>query len=118
MKKLAILFFLAACGGGGDDGAAPDAEVNNDVISVSCAGANIAMTITTSGFAYDPQPASVNVDDIVEFHPTAGHDVNDDATPPEFHVDFAGDACFQFHTAGTYGFHCSQHLFEGTLTVQ
>lgn len=117
MKSIVLTMVLgaAACGGGGD--ASPDAAPNDDVSAVTCPGTPAAI-FTTSGFAYSPTSASVNVDDIVEFHPMTGHDVNDDAAPPRFHVDFAGDKCFQFHTAGTYMFHCSAHLFEGTLTVQ
>jgi plastocyanin len=119
MRKLAFLVFLAACGGGGDDdGAAPDATVNNDVVSVDCSTVTPAATISTSGFAYDPVDSQVNADDVVEFAPMIGHDVNDEAAPPEFHVDFGATACFRFHTPGTYHFKCSAHLFEGSLTVQ
>jgi plastocyanin len=113
-----FLLAAAACGGGGtgDDDAA-DIDANppaGDVVEVSCNGATIAQTITTAGLAYSPETATIAVGEIVRFSPTTGHDVNN----ADFHVDFAGDACFRFDVAETYTFDCSVHGFTGTLTVE
>jgi plastocyanin len=123
MRNSAICVLLlgaalaGGCGGGGDDdGATIDATANTDVVEVDCAGATIAATITTMGFAYLPATQTVSVGDIVEFAPLTGHDVND--ANGAFHVGFGGDACFRFDAADTYTFHCSAHDFTGTLTVE
>jgi plastocyanin len=112
----ALLLALAACGGGGDDASTPDASSGADVQEVSCTGATIAVTFTTSGFAYSPASDTISVGEIVRFSPEASHDVvsNDSL----FSVGLGGDGCFQFNTAGTYVFHCTPHGFTGTLTVE
>lgn len=126
-KTLPALFLvLAACGGGddgggGDDTQDPDASGGGDVESVSCDGATIAQTFTTSGFAYSPTEATVAVGSIVQFMPGSGHDVasgNPGSPDGLFSVGFAGNGCFQFNAAGTYRFHCTPHQFAGTLTVE
>src|SRR5262245_22117660 len=88
-----LLTAAAACGGGGgDDGATPDSGPP-DVVSVECAGATIAATVTTGVRTYNPPATTINAGEVVEFDPDTGHDVS---TTQGFHVDFAGDACFRF----------------------
>ena len=114
---LPALLLVAACGGGGsgDDGSDVDAAASS-VTEVSCAGADIAATVTTTLSAYTPADTTINVGEIVEFHPAGAHDVAVDGNA--FHVDFGADKCFQFDAAATYTFRCSVHGFTGTLTVQ
>jgi plastocyanin len=117
-----VLMSLVACGGGGDDdgtgdddGAAPDATASS-VVEVDCASATIAETITTSGFAYSPESVTISASEVVEFTPAGSHDVasNDGL----FSVGFGGHKCFRFEEAGTFDFHCTPHLFVGTVIVQ
>ena len=118
MKRfIPALLLIAACGGGDDGAVAPDAEVGVDnVTEVSCTGATIAATITTGAGTYSPTSATISVGEIVEFTPASTHDVNGD--DPGLTVPFGGDLCFSFDTAGTYGFHCSAHGFQGTVIAQ
>jgi plastocyanin len=124
IAKTLPLLFLFACGGGGgtaDDVQDPDAAESADVQEVSCTGATIAATFTTSGFAYSPMSDTIAVGEIVQFMPGSGHDVasgNPGSPDGLFSVGLAGNGCFQFNTAGTYPFHCTPHQFAGSLTVQ
>ncbi len=121
MKTLSTILFaltctaLAACGGddGGGGDEAPDAGPAS-ISSVSCAGATLAATVTTSGFAYSPQSSTISVGGIVRFDPTATHDVNGEG----FDVPLGGDGCFQFNAAGTFAFLCTPHGFTGSIIVQ
>ncbi len=127
MKTISTTLFAIACaavsacgggddgGGGGDDVADIDAGVSN-VVSVSCAGATIAATVTTDGLAYSPVNSTIAVGDTVRFTPAGTHDVNGDE--PGFDVPLGGDACFHFTAAGTYPFHCTPHGFQGSIVVQ
>lgn len=116
----AALALLAACGdggGGGDDAQAPDANANPaDIQSVACAGATIAATVTTTGFAYSPTQTTISAGEIVQFMPMATHDVASD--DDLFSVGFGGNGCFQFNTAGTFQFRCTPHQFTGQIIVQ
>lgn len=120
MKRyLPALLLIAACGGddaAGDDVDAPDAAPSN-VTEVSCGGATIAAEITTDGFAYSPTSATISVGEIVHFMPaSSSHDVNGD--DPNLTVGLGGNKCFSFDAAGTYGFHCTPHGFQGSIIVQ
>ncbi len=114
----AIFLALAACGGG-DDGSTdqteqPDAEVvPGDVVNVDCAGATIAATISTSGFAFDPESSTISVGEIVHFTPATGHNVVGDG----WSVPTSGDECFRFDVEGLQEFSCTIHGFTGTLQV-
>jgi plastocyanin len=118
ISVLPALLVFAACGG--DDGvtpADPDAEpVVSHVTEVSCAGATIAATVTTLGFAYSPETTTIGVGDVVEFTPDSSHDVNGE--DPGLTVPLGGDLCFSFDEAGTYDFHCNPHGFQGSVVVQ
>jgi plastocyanin len=115
----ALLLALAACGddggGGGDDTQDPDASAA-DIQSVTCAGATIAATVTTDGFAFSPTQTTISTGDIVQFMPMATHDVaSDDGL---FSVGIGGNGCFQFNTAGTFQYRCTPHQFTGQIIVQ
>ena len=121
---LSLVFLgLVACGGGGDDdntgdddAPAPDAAEASSVVEVDCASATIAETITTSGFNYSPMSVTISANEVVEFTPAGSHDVasNDGL----FSVGFGGHKCFRFEEAGTFVFHCTPHLFTGSVIVQ
>lgn len=123
LAAVAAALVLGACGddgggGGGDD--APDVDappVAAAVEEVDCAGATIAETITTQGFAYSPMTVTISVGEIVQFTPQSGHDVASDEQGL-FNVPLAGEGCFRFDEAGSYGFFCTPHGFTGTVTVQ
>jgi len=117
-KLIPALLLLAACGGDDTSGTDPDAApVTSDVTEVSCGGATIAATITTTGFNYSPTSATISVGEIVQFSPSStSHDVNGD--DPGLTVGLGGDKCFSFDAAGTYGFHCTPHGFQGSIVVQ
>ncbi len=147
MRTIAMLLVLAGCTG--DDGASvgPDAEAGDShVTMVSCTGAAVAATVTTSGFAYSPETTTISIGEIVELMPGSLHDVNGD--DPGLMVPLGGDLCFSFDegTTGTpiacdplqetppscsggyscvggfckrtYGFHCTPHGFEGAIVVE
>ena len=112
---------LVACGGddggggGDDDGATPDAPASS-VVEVDCASATIAETITTVGSSYSPASAAISAGEVIEFTPTASHNVaSDDGL---FSVGFGGHKCFRFEEAGSFTLHCTAHPFSGTVTVQ
>lgn len=106
---------IAACGGGGsgDDVEAPDAT-GATITSVSCVGATIAATATTSGLAYSPQSGTISAGGVVRFDPTATHNVIGEG----FDVPLAGEGCFRFAAAGTFAFRCTPHGFTGSIIVQ
>lgn len=121
MKTISTILFaltctaLASCGGddgGGDD--APDAAGGSAITSVSCAGATLAATVTTSGSAYSPQSSTIAAGGIVRFDPSATHNVSGEG----FDVPLGGEGCFQFSEAGTFGFSCTPHGFTGSIIVQ
>ena len=99
--------------------APPDAPTN--VVTVACP-TTPKVTITTTNTvpsAYSPATATILQGDIVKFVMPAIHDVSPDATgsDPGIHVPFGATMCKQFMTKGTFGFHCSLHLFKGSITV-
>jgi len=145
MKKLTCVLFvvaLGACGGGGDDGdgnqpadanqtpkdAAIDAPTVDappaTVMTVNCAGATIAQTVTTSGFAFSPSAITINVNDIVQFMPESAHNVvpstNGTPTDPGLRSGAVGAiACLKFTVAGEFNYRCQPHSsMTGKVTVQ
>ncbi|MBK9037028.1 MAG: hypothetical protein IPL61_38225 [Myxococcales bacterium] len=106
----------AACGG--DDGGSPaiDAPAAS-ITSVACGGATVAGTVTAPGFAFEPMATTISVGQVVRFTMPATHNAVSN-TAGQFRVDFGGDSCFRFDTAGTFGFHCEPHQFTGTIVVQ
>ncbi len=121
---IASLVVCAACGGGSSSppdapsSSGADANPNDPVQIVPCAGATIAQTITTPGFMYSPMTTTIQHDQIVHFMLSPAHDALEESTPSKFHVGFGGDQCLKFHAAGTYSFHCTVHLFTGSITAQ
>lgn len=97
------------------------------VQTVSCAGITPAATVTinSSGTGYMPDTTTINQGQVVMFMTTSIHDVfpghvpaDSTITDPGIHVDFNKTECRMFTQAGSYGFHCSMHNFNGTITVQ
>lgn len=143
---LSLLSVVAACGG--DDSSTPvDAPVGLDgspgdgpqvvdapsvdapsvdappsvVQEVSCAGANIAATITAPGFAFSPMQSTVALNAVVQFTMPGSHSAVSGETPGvadgQFTVSFSETKCLRFTAAGTYGFWCNPHQFTGSITV-
>lgn len=99
---------------------APDAEPGPDagpppVVQVTCP-ADPAVTVTTPGYFYDPDQATIAVGQVVRFDPSTSHDVRSDTGL--FTVPYGGDRCFRFDEAGTYPYHCTPHRFTGTIVAQ
>ena len=116
MKRLAFVLLLSAC-----TSPSPEADDAADaaptgVTRVDCAGATVAATITTSGFAYAPAEVTIAAGDVVEIHPSSSHDA--DADDGSFHVGFGEDACLRFDAPGEHVFRCTPHQFTGTITVE
>ena len=97
------------------------------VQTVSCAGITPAATVTAMDgvLMYMPATTTISQGQVVLFMTTATHDVSPghhvaDSTisDPGIHVDFNMTGCRMFTQAGDYGFHCSIHNFDGTITVQ
>jgi len=128
--SLVLALALAACGSDSpkktpDAAATPDAPTM--VATVSCTGITPAATITIDslGDAYMPATATITQGQTVMFMSTSIHDMTPGHLPadsaiadPGIHVDFNKTECKIFTATGTYGFHCSIHGFNGTITVQ
>jgi plastocyanin len=84
---------------------------------VSCTGLTPTATITTSGDAYSPASASITVGQTVEFVMIANSDHNVTSSTPNLSDSFNMTDCVTFTEPGTYDFHCSVHLFTGSVTV-
>ena len=126
---LPALALCAACGS--DSKKSPDASVQPDaagstIVPVSCTGITPAATVTinASGDGYMPATTTISQGQVVLFMTTSIHDVFPGHSPPDntitdtgIHVDFSMTGCRQFTATGSYGFHCSIHLFNGTITV-
>jgi plastocyanin len=128
----ALAVAVAACGSEEEDhqqhegGETPDAPAgaqpdggalqSGPVVAVDCAGATIAVEVTTPGFRYEPAQSTITAGQIVRFDPAAGHDVASDTGA--FSVPFGGASCFRFDAPGTFKFHCTPHDFKGTIVVQ
>lgn len=104
----------AACGDDGGSSAPIDAP--SPVAKVTCAGATVAATVTTVGFAFDPRDTTISAGQIVKFTMPADHSAISDTGL--FRADLGAEACFRFDAAGTYPFHCEPHLFPGSIVVQ
>lgn len=91
------------------------------VLAVTCPAtpAQLITATTNVPYQYQPQAASIHVDDIVEFQMPSIHDVVPNATNSDsgLEVDFGETKCLQFTKAGTFGFHCSPHGFAGSVNV-
>ena len=127
MKRLMMLLALAACGG--DDGgtmqtadAMGSGSGSNKVMSVTCpTTADAMVTVNATGDAYVPKTQSVPANAVVKFVMTATHDAKPNTqttTDAGLTVGFGETKCLKFTQAGTYGFFCSAHGFNGTITVQ
>lgn len=126
---LPVLALCVACGS--DSKKSPDAPPGGDaaastIVPVSCTGITPAATVTinSGGNGYMPDPVTISQGQVVLFMTTSIHDVFPGHSPPDstitdsgIHVDFNMTGCRQFTATGSYGFHCSIHLFNGTITV-
>jgi plastocyanin len=77
--------------------------------------------ISAGGLAYDPMTQTVPLNAVVKFVMTATHDAKPNTlttTDPGLTVGFGETKCLKFTAAGTFGFFCTAHGFNGTLTVQ
>jgi plastocyanin len=128
--QLAAALALVACGGDSNNskvdasGAQHDAP-HTTIVSMSCVGITPAGTVTIPSGAYSPTNTTINQGQVVLFMTTTEHDVSpghtlaDSAiTDPGLHVGFNQTGCLMFTQTGDFGFHCSNHLFNGTITVQ
>jgi plastocyanin len=125
---VAAAIALTACGS--DSKSKSDAAPQGDapvvtVTSISCAGITPAGTVTIPGMAYSPSNLTILQGQVVLFMTTTDHDVSPGHTPADstitdagLHVDFNQTGCLMFTHRGDFGFHCSNHLFDGTITVQ
>lgn len=106
------------------DAPPPDAAVR--VVTVTCPTTPAATFTTTDGsFQFSPTSATIAVNAIVKFTMSSSHSVAPGHSPadttiadPGLAVTFAATKCLQFTAAGSYGFHCFPHNFNGTITVQ
>lgn len=122
MVRFTILALaVSACG---SDAAKPDASVDakpTSVVMVTCP-ATPAGTIMTNDMtdAYMPMSVMINQGQVVKFVTSVTHNVVPDPTSdPGLKVDFSSPGtCLMFTQTGTFGFHCSIHLFEGSVVVQ
>ncbi len=117
MKNIAwVVVVVAACGG---TKTKMDAPGGATVQAVDCAANPPNATVTvvsTPTLGYSPQMTTISVGQVVEFMMPSAHNVA--SATPGLAVDFGQTACLQFSTAGTYDFHCSVHLFAGSVKVQ
>jgi len=123
---------LAACGSSSSSssdaaGTKTDAPASMTVTTVSCTGITPAATVTinSNGNGYNPPTTTINQGQVVLFTTASDHDVTPGHQPadsaiadPGIHVDFNMTGCRMFTETGSYGFHCSIHGFNGTITVQ
>lgn len=131
--SLAALALCAACGSDNSSKTvdAPqlpkDTEAADPVVTVSCTGITPAATVTinSAGNGYMPDTTTISQGQVVMFMTTSIHDVSpghhiadSTITDPGIHVDFNMTGCRMFTQSGSYGFHCSIHNFDGTITVQ
>lgn len=114
IASLASALALAACGD--DGGSTPAIDAASSVTKVPCAGATVAATVTTVGFAYDPASTTVTTGQIVKF--TMPGDHNAVSNSGLFRADFNAETCLRFDAAGSFPFHCEPHNFAGTIVVQ
>jgi len=126
---LLALALCAACGS--DSKKSPDAAAQPDsagstIVSVSCAGITPAATVTinSTGDGYMPATTMITQGQVVLFMTQSLHDVFPGHATPDstitdsgIHVDFNMTGCRQFTAPGSFGFHCSIHGFNGTITV-
>lgn len=124
MKNFALVMLVfAACGGDDGNTTPQDAPANtNKVQTVTCPSAVDGNVMTTSTVdAYMPMTQTVPVNAVVKFTMASIHNVAPNTvttTDPGLSVDFGQTKCLKFTQAGTYGFFCSAHGFNGTITVQ
>ncbi len=114
---------LAACGGGGSSDAGKPIDVlGTSIAVVSCTGSSPNRTISTDDddMTYSPSAVTIQPGEIVKFTMSSTHNVTPNATgsDPAIVVPFGGTVCITFPKTGTFGFHCSAHNFQGTVTVQ
>lgn len=115
---------LALVGCGSDSKATVDAPPAVDarpstVVTVACP-ATPAATVTTSDTtdAYSPMQTTITQGQIVQFMTSVTHNVEPDADgDPGVKVGFNTTGCLMFTETGTFGFHCSIHLFKGSVVV-
>ena len=122
---------LGCSGSGGDGGegpAGPGPNPVNDPVSPPAASASVAMTMTGDGYGaeagrFSPANVTVTPSGTVTWSNATSvvHNVTfTTAGAPENITNMANGAAQRvFPTAGTFGFHCTNHAgMEGTVTVR
>ena len=133
MTRYALIALVVCAACGSDNSSkqvdAPKQQMDapgSSVVSVSCSGITPAATVTinASGDGYMPATTNIMQGQVVMFMTTSIHDVfpghhaaDSTITDPGIHVDFNMTGCRMFTQTGSYGFHCSIHGFDGTITV-
>jgi plastocyanin len=127
MRGLIALALLAGCTTGSTPPAtpppsdAPPVDAPPAVVELSRCPDTVAGTVMDSATAFIPKDTTITVGQVVEFVITAEHFVIPNTlttTDPALNVGRGQTKCFQFNTAGTYGFLCGVHSFTGTIVVQ
>jgi len=83
---------------------------------VDCITAATPALVSASVVKYNPVDTTIHRGGVVKFTMPAGEDVA--STVAGLVVPFNTIKCLTFGTPGTYTFHCTPHLFEGTIKVQ
>jgi plastocyanin len=118
---------VAACGGDDTNNTTADAASSVDsstatVVEVGCPATPDATVVTiNTEDRYDPSTVTIPVNGIVRFQMSGLHNVAPNPignTDPGLTVDFGETKCLRFTAAGTFGFYCTPHGFNGTITVQ
>ena len=124
----------AGSGSGSGSGAGSGSDTDT-VVSVTCAGATIAATVTTPGdeHMYVSTPSGggtptnsnspIKVGDIIEFKPDSDHPVGPNTggtggpSDPGLVAPGGQTTSLQFTATGTFHYWCTIHLFTATVTV-
>ncbi len=104
------------------------AQMSTVVVVANCTGVatgDIATTITTSGFTFSPNTATIAAGKYVKFTTSGNHNFQNQPGATAASTFSSGSPgsqtnCLQFTVAGTYPFECIVHAgmgMTGTLTV-
>lgn len=105
--------------------AGPDATPTGPVQPISCVGAVVGLTVTTTNnenqFKFDGD-TEIAPNTIVEFEMSSNHNAIS-GTPAgtsdgKFTAPAGMTTCFRFVDVGDYPFYCGPHRFTGEITVK